>query len=154
MSNALQTIHRWIKFDELSHFAACILDKDNRVVVEVIIIIVDIQYSQLRSKYHLCLYSFWNTEIFEPFFFFELQIHFYCWKNRQPMMTSDLGQWLSISETYWWVKQLIWNDNFSKQFLHYSVDRISRIWKISFDTKVRMIIRIQTMKLIPGWIEK
>ncbi|VIO96101.1 Uncharacterized protein BM_BM12817 [Brugia malayi] len=49
ISNALQTVHRWIKFDMLSHFAACVLDKDNRVVMEVVIIIMDTQYSHLRD---------------------------------------------------------------------------------------------------------
>ncbi|KAK6106026.1 HORMA domain family protein [Brugia pahangi] len=49
ISNALQTVHRWIKFDVLSHFAACVLDKDNRVVMEVVIIIMDTQYSHLRD---------------------------------------------------------------------------------------------------------
>ncbi|CAG9536638.1 unnamed protein product [Cercopithifilaria johnstoni] len=49
VSSALQTIHRWIKFDELSHFAACILDKDDRVVMEVMIIIMGVQYSYFRD---------------------------------------------------------------------------------------------------------
>ncbi|OZC12418.1 HORMA domain protein [Onchocerca flexuosa] len=49
MNSALQTVHRWIRFDELSHFAACILDKDDRVVMEAVIIIMDIQYPQLRN---------------------------------------------------------------------------------------------------------
>ncbi|EFO20583.2 hypothetical protein LOAG_07906 [Loa loa] len=49
VSGALQTVHRWIKFDELSHFAACILDKDNRAVMEVLLIITDMQYSHFSD---------------------------------------------------------------------------------------------------------
>ncbi|KAM3720715.1 Mitotic spindle checkpoint component MAD2 [Dirofilaria immitis] len=49
MSSALQTVHRWIKFGELSHFAACVIDKDDKVVMEAVIIIMDVQYPRLRN---------------------------------------------------------------------------------------------------------
>ncbi|KAL3998623.1 HORMA domain family protein [Acanthocheilonema viteae] len=49
VNGSLQTIHRWVKLDKLSHFAACILDKENKVVIEVVIIIMGVQYSHLRD---------------------------------------------------------------------------------------------------------
>ncbi|VDK87462.1 unnamed protein product [Litomosoides sigmodontis] len=49
VNSALQMIHRWIKFDELSHFAACILNKDNGVVMEVVIIIMSVHYPHVRD---------------------------------------------------------------------------------------------------------
>uniref|UniRef100_A0A915Q7X1 HORMA domain-containing protein n=1 Tax=Setaria digitata TaxID=48799 RepID=A0A915Q7X1_9BILA len=49
MSSALRTVHRWIKFDKLSHFAACILDKDDRVMMETVLIIMDVQCPHFRD---------------------------------------------------------------------------------------------------------
>uniref|UniRef100_A0A0R3RU61 DUF4806 domain-containing protein n=1 Tax=Elaeophora elaphi TaxID=1147741 RepID=A0A0R3RU61_9BILA len=74
VKSALQTIHRWIRFDELSHFAACILDKDNKVMMEVVIIIMGVQYSHLRSRITSLLHSFRNMKICD--LFFELRIYF------------------------------------------------------------------------------
>lgn len=134
VSSALQTIHRWIKFDELSHFAACILDKDNKVLMEVVIIIMEIQHPRLRSIWLLC-------------FILEYERKYDCFLNL--FLTAEIeNQWWSpdisltfiISGTCWQVKHLLWNDSFNKQFLHYNVDHISSIWKISSHTKVGIVM--------------
>ncbi|VDN04097.1 unnamed protein product [Thelazia callipaeda] len=45
----LRTVHRWIKCRKLCYFAACIIDKDDNIVLEAMINIIDVHHPHLTS---------------------------------------------------------------------------------------------------------